>query len=103
MRADMLLGRGKYDDAAQITYLLLSKDRQNPDLLFLRGKALLYSGAADQGLKHLEVLCTYVVYTHTHTHTHARTHAQTHTHTYIHACIHTCVYTCFTAAPLIRD
>mmetsp|Transcript_34841 Transcript_34841/g.56266 ORF Transcript_34841/g.56266 Transcript_34841/m.56266 type:complete len:477 (+) Transcript_34841:222-1652(+) len=54
MRADMLIGRGKYDDAVSITFLLLSRDRQNPDLLFLRGKALLYSGATDQAIKHLE-------------------------------------------------
>jgi len=53
MRADMLIGRGKYDDAVSITFLLLKSDRQNPDLLFLRGKALLYSGATDQGEKHL--------------------------------------------------
>jgi hypothetical protein len=34
---------------------LLAKDRQNPDLLFLRGKALLYGGSTDQALKHYQV------------------------------------------------
>ncbi len=34
---------------------LLAKDRQNPDLLFLRGKALLYGGSTEQALKHYQV------------------------------------------------
>ena len=54
MRADMLIGRGKYEDAVSITYMLLNRDRHNPDLIFLRGKALLYSGSNDQAMKHLE-------------------------------------------------
>ncbi len=33
---------------------LLAKDRQNPDLLFLRGKALLYGGSTEQALKHYQ-------------------------------------------------
>eukprot|EP00285_Hemiselmis_virescens_P015455 CAMPEP_0173393420 /NCGR_PEP_ID=MMETSP1356-20130122/22095_1 /TAXON_ID=77927 ORGANISM="Hemiselmis virescens, Strain PCC157" /NCGR_SAMPLE_ID=MMETSP1356 /ASSEMBLY_ACC=CAM_ASM_000847 /LENGTH=410 /DNA_ID=CAMNT_0014351431 /DNA_START=163 /DNA_END=1392 /DNA_ORIENTATION=- len=53
MRADMLIGRKKYDDAASVCWALLAKDRQNPDLLFLRGKALLYGGSTESGMKHM--------------------------------------------------
>eukprot|EP00282_Hemiselmis_andersenii_P008355 CAMPEP_0114169608 /NCGR_PEP_ID=MMETSP0043_2-20121206/33659_1 /TAXON_ID=464988 /ORGANISM="Hemiselmis andersenii, Strain CCMP644" /LENGTH=435 /DNA_ID=CAMNT_0001267081 /DNA_START=223 /DNA_END=1527 /DNA_ORIENTATION=- len=53
MRADLLIGRKKYDDAASVCWALLAKDRQNPDLLFLRGKALLYGGSTESGMKHM--------------------------------------------------
>jgi len=33
---------------------LLAKDRNNPDLMFLRGKALLYGGSTDKALKHFQ-------------------------------------------------
>lgn len=54
MRAELLIGRKKFDDAASITWALLAKDRNNPDLLFLRGKALLYGGQTDQAMKHFQ-------------------------------------------------
>ena len=54
MRADLLIGRKKFEDAASICWALLAKNRLDPDLLFLRGKALMYSGSTDQAMKHLE-------------------------------------------------
>jgi DnaJ family protein C protein 7 len=54
MRAELLIGRKKFDDAASITWALLAKDRNNPDLLHLRGKALLYGGSSDQAMKHFQ-------------------------------------------------
>jgi len=54
MRAELLIGRQRFDDASSICWALLAKDRQNPDLLFLRGKALCYGGSTEQAMKHFQ-------------------------------------------------